>query len=140
MTDNPGSLDPRFSVRVRKDGAFATYVELPGPDELLGTRRAVKVTGTLESHPFAATLMPPGTGLSRLPLRAALSTAIGESRADQDNHRAPPATPHLIYRDGDAASHLIGAGHLPRPHSECMTVHRPATHADFSPCRRPHTA
>ena len=56
MTDNPGSLDARFSVRIRKDGAFATYLELPGSDELLGTRRAVKVTS---SHSFAATLMPP---------------------------------------------------------------------------------
>ena len=39
-------LDATFRVPIRKDGAFATYLELPGSDDLLGTRRAVKVAGT----------------------------------------------------------------------------------------------
>ena len=124
MTDNPGSLDARFSVRIRKDGAFATYLELPGSDELLGTRRAVKVTGTLEP-PVRCHSHASGTGLNRLPLRAALCAAIGKTQADQNNLRAPPATPHLIYPDGDPASQLIGAGHLNpfRVHDDAPPCH-----------------
>lgn len=76
-------LDATFSEPIRKDGAFATYIELPGSDELLGTRRAVKVTGTLDGHPFAATLMPSGDGPHWLPLRVALCKSIGKSLAGE---------------------------------------------------------
>ena len=58
MTAQP--LDATFTVPIRKDGAFATYLELPGSDDLLGTRLAVKVADTLDDQPFTATLMPPG--------------------------------------------------------------------------------
>ncbi len=75
--------DASFTAAIRKDGAFPTYLELPGSDELLGTRRAVKVTGTLDGHPFEATLMPSGTGPHWLPLRAALCTAIGKKDAGE---------------------------------------------------------
>jgi hypothetical protein len=77
-------LDASFTAPIRKDGAFPTYLELAGSAELLGTRRAVKVAGTLDGHPFEATLMPSGTGPHWLPLRAALCTAIGKSDAGQD--------------------------------------------------------
>jgi len=83
-TTNPRPLNTRFTVPIRKDGAFPTYVELPDSDDLLGTRRAVKVTGTLDGHAFAATLMPSGTGPHWLPLRAALCTALGKKRAGEE--------------------------------------------------------
>ena len=73
------SLDAAFTAPISKDGAFATYLELAGSAELLGTRRAVKVTGPLDGHPFEATLMPSGTGPHWLPLRAALCKAIGKA-------------------------------------------------------------
>ena len=79
-------LDASFTTPICKDGAFPTYLELPGSAELLGTRRAVKVTGTLDGRPFQATLMPSGTGPHWLPLRAALCTAIG--KADAGEHVA----------------------------------------------------
>jgi len=50
---------------------------------LLGTRRAVKVAGTLDGHPFEATPMPSGKGPHWLPLRAALCKAIGKTRAGE---------------------------------------------------------
>lgn len=75
----PRPLDLTFTAPIRKDGAFATYLTVPGSAELLGTRRAVKVTGTLDGHPFTATLMPSGTGPHWLPLRATLCRAIGKS-------------------------------------------------------------
>lgn len=80
----PQPLEGHFTTPICKDGAFATYLELSGSQELLGTRRAVKVTGTLDGHPFAATLMPSGRGPHWLPLRAALCAAIGKDRAGTD--------------------------------------------------------
>ena len=86
MTDTSGvaqPLDVSFSAVIEKDGSFPTYVELPGSHEVLGTRRAVKVTGTIDGHQFAATLMPSGRGPHWLPLRAAICTTIGKSRAGE---------------------------------------------------------
>ncbi|SNS98692.1 protein of unknown function [Geodermatophilus pulveris] len=76
-------LDAAFTAPIRKDGAFPTYLELDGSVELLGTRRAVKVAGTLDGHEFRATLMPSGTGPHWLPLRAALCRAIGKADAGE---------------------------------------------------------
>ncbi|MBQ0905879.1 DUF1905 domain-containing protein [Micromonospora sp. U21] len=79
MTAQP--LDHHFTAPIEKDGAFTTYVTVPDSAELLGTRRAVKVTGTIDGHPFSATLMPSGTGPHWLPIRAALCKLIGKSEA-----------------------------------------------------------
>ena len=88
----PRALDVTFTVPIEKDGAFPTYLTVPDSAELLGTRRAVKVTGTTDGHPFAATLMPSGDGPHWLPLRAAICTAIGKSRAGEE------VTVHLAQR------------------------------------------
>ena len=83
-TTTPAPLDASFTAAIRKDGAFATYLQLDGSDALLGTRRAVKVAGTLDGHPFAATLMPSGEGPHWLPLRKALCSAIGKADAGEE--------------------------------------------------------
>ncbi len=80
----PRALDVRFTAPIEKDGAFATYLVVPDSAALLGTRRAVKVTGTADGHAFAATLMPSGGGPHWLPLRAAICSAIGKSRAGDE--------------------------------------------------------
>jgi hypothetical protein len=85
-------LDHTFTAPIEKDGSFATYVTVPDSAELLGTRKAVKVTGTIDGHPFAATLMPSGAGPHWLPLRAALCKTIGKSAAGEE------VTFHLIER------------------------------------------
>lgn len=60
----PQPLDYTFTAPIEKDGAFATFLTVPGSAELLGTRRAVKVVGILDGeHPFEATLMPSGADL-----------------------------------------------------------------------------
>lgn len=82
-TNKAGPLDASFTAAICKDGAFTTYLELAGSDELLGTRRAVKVAGTLDGHPFEATLMPSGRGPHWLPLRAALCRTIGKADAGE---------------------------------------------------------
>lgn len=77
----PLRLDHTFTAPIEKDGAFATFLTVPGSAELLGTRRAVKVSGTADDHPFDATLMPSGSGPHWLPLRAAICKAIGKHAA-----------------------------------------------------------
>lgn len=77
-------LDHAFTAPIEKDGAFSTYVTVPGSAELLGTRRPVKVAGTIDGHPFAATLMPSGSGPHWLPVKAALCKLIGKGRAGDE--------------------------------------------------------
>ncbi|MBC7725976.1 MAG: DUF1905 domain-containing protein [Burkholderiaceae bacterium] len=77
----PQEIDHSFTAPIEVDGAFAFYLTVPGSAELLGTRKAAKVEGTLDGHPFAATLMPSGSGPHWLPLRAALRTATGKGAA-----------------------------------------------------------
>ncbi len=87
MTDREKSarpLDLRFTAPIEKDGAFATYVTVPRSVEVLGTARAVKVAGTIDDQPFAATLMPSGQGPHWLPLRAAICKLIGKSRGGEE--------------------------------------------------------
>ena len=79
----PRELDVTFTVPIEKDGAFPTYLTVPDSADMFGTRRPVKVTGTTDGLPFAATLMPSGAGPHWLPLRAAICTAIGKHRAGQ---------------------------------------------------------
>jgi hypothetical protein len=83
VSDTTQPLDLTFTAAIEKDGAFATFVTVPDSAEALGTRRPVKVGGTLDGHPFAATLMPSGSGPHWLPLRAAICRAIGKSRAGE---------------------------------------------------------
>ncbi len=80
----PHPLDVTFTVPIEKNGAFPTFLTVPDSADLFGTRRPVKVTGTTDGHPFAATLMPSGEGPHWLPLRAAICTAIGKSRAGEE--------------------------------------------------------
>ena len=77
-------LDATFTAPIEKDGAFATYLTVPGSAELLGTRRPVKIGGTIDGHSFTATLMPSGEGPHWLPLRAAICQAIGKSEGGTD--------------------------------------------------------
>jgi hypothetical protein len=91
MTE-PQTMDFTFTAPIEKDGAFATYLTVPGSAELLGTRKAVKVTGTMDGHDFAATLMPSGSGPHWLPVRAALCKTIGKSAAGEE------VTVHLSQR------------------------------------------
>lgn len=77
------ALDHEFTAPIEKDGAFANFVTVPRSAELLGTRRPVKIDGTIDGHPFAATLMPSGSGPHWLPLRASVCTLIGKVAAGE---------------------------------------------------------
>ena len=80
-TDAPVPLTP---VGIDDTAYRFGDLTLVGSDVVLGTRRAVKVEGTIDGHPFAATLMPSGRGPHWLPLRAAICRDIGKSRAGEE--------------------------------------------------------
>lgn len=77
-------IDHTFTSLIEKDGAFPTYLTVPDSAELLGTRRAVKVSGSMDGHPFAATLMPSGNGPHWLPMNAALCKLIGKDQGGEE--------------------------------------------------------
>ena len=89
---NPIPLDYSFTAPIEVDGAFATYLTVPGSAELLGTRAAVKVEGTLDGHAFASTLMPSGQGPHWLPIRKALRALLHNGDAGAS------VTVHLLKR------------------------------------------
>jgi hypothetical protein len=84
VTTSATLLDLTFTAPIEKDGSFATFVTVPDSAEVLGTRRAVKVGGTIDGHAFEATLMPSGSGPHWLPLRAAICTTIGKAQKDEE--------------------------------------------------------
>ncbi|MEO6606590.1 MAG: DUF1905 domain-containing protein [Aeromicrobium sp.] len=87
MTKTPAAVQPlnhAFTAPLEKGGAFDTWVTVEGSSELLGTGKAVKVTGTVDGHEFAATLMPSGTGHHWLPLRKAIRQVIGKDSAGDE--------------------------------------------------------
>lgn len=55
-----------------------TIAIFPGSGEILGTRKPVRVAGTMDGHPFEATLLPMGDGTHMVPIRAALRTVVGK--------------------------------------------------------------
>ena len=80
----PRPLDVTFTAPIEKDGAFATYLTVPDSAELFGTRRRSRSP----ARPTATRSPPrscrPGAGPHWLPLRAAICTAIGKSRAGEE--------------------------------------------------------
>jgi hypothetical protein len=78
-------LDIRFTARLGKVRPADTWtcVQLPGSAQTFGTRGLVKVTGTIDGHPFTGAFMALGDGTHKLPVAAAIRTAISKNDGDE---------------------------------------------------------
>jgi hypothetical protein len=83
-TPPAGEIDARFTAPIRQDpgpGSW-TIVVMPDSGEFFGTRKPVKVAGSIDGHAFRATLLPMGDGTHMVPIKASLRKAVGKVDGD----------------------------------------------------------
>ena len=77
-------LDKKFTAKLHKNpGAGGwTCVIWPESTEFFGTKGLVKVSGTIDGHPFKSSFMALGDGRHMLPVKAETRKAINKQVGD----------------------------------------------------------
>ena len=76
-------LDITFTAEViAESNSGWLCVQMPGSARVLGTGNAVKAGGTVDGHPYEATMLPVGGGTHMMPLRAAFRKQIQKGLGD----------------------------------------------------------
>jgi hypothetical protein len=85
-------IDVAFSgpICTEKNSGW-TCVVVPESGGVFGTRKPVRVAGTIDGHEFQATMLPLGDGTHMVPLKAALRKVLGKAVDDR-------VTVHLAQR------------------------------------------
>ncbi|MGI5191775.1 DUF1905 domain-containing protein [Promicromonospora sp. CA-289599] len=83
MVESSESLTFEAELRVSPEAASWTVFDVPGSRAFFGTGKPVRVTGTIDDHAIAVTLMPIGNGAHVGPVKAATRKVIGKAAGDQ---------------------------------------------------------
>lgn len=78
------AIDKQFTATITTErNSGWTCVVVPDSGDFFGTRKPVKVAGTVDGHPFQATLLPIGDGTHMVPLKAALRKVLDRTIGDE---------------------------------------------------------